>query len=74
MRNELRDRGSGNSNGALRVTSSFSNLGGAVAPGAESSACDNDGKSWISFEDYAIAMIDELEKPKHSRKRFTVGY
>jgi putative NADH-flavin reductase len=33
-----------------------------------------DGKSWISFEDYAIAMIDELENPKHSRKRFTVGY
>jgi len=33
-----------------------------------------DGKSWISFADYAIAMIDELEKPAHSRQRFTVGY
>ncbi len=33
-----------------------------------------DGKSFISYEDYAIAMVDELEKPKHSRKRFTVGY
>ena len=33
-----------------------------------------DGKSSISFEDYAIALADELEKPAHSRKRFTVGY
>jgi putative NADH-flavin reductase len=33
-----------------------------------------EGKSWISFADYAIAMIDELEKPAHSRQRFTVGY
>jgi uncharacterized protein len=35
---------------------------------------DADGKSSISTADYAIAMIDELENPKHSRKRFTVGY
>ncbi|HDS1747691.1 MULTISPECIES: NAD(P)-dependent oxidoreductase [Pseudomonas] len=33
-----------------------------------------DGKSWITFADYAIAMLDELEKPAHSRQRFTVGY
>ncbi|TAK46746.1 MAG: NAD(P)-dependent oxidoreductase [Xanthobacteraceae bacterium] len=30
--------------------------------------------SSISFEDYAIAMVDELERPAHSRARFTVGY
>jgi putative NADH-flavin reductase len=30
--------------------------------------------SSISFEDYAIALVDEVEKPSHSRKRFTVGY
>lgn len=30
--------------------------------------------STISFEDYAIAMADELETPKHVRARFTVGY
>ncbi|WP_210485609.1 NAD(P)-dependent oxidoreductase [Microvirga antarctica] len=30
--------------------------------------------SRISFEDYAIALADELEKPAHSRARFTVGY
>lgn len=33
-----------------------------------------DGKSTISMEDYAIALTDELETPKHSRSRFTVGY
>ena len=32
------------------------------------------GESRISFEDYAIALIDELETPRHSRQRFTVGY
>lgn len=30
--------------------------------------------SRISFEDYAIALVDELENPVHSRQRFTVGY
>jgi putative NADH-flavin reductase len=34
----------------------------------------NDKGSSISFEDYAIAAVDELEKPAHSRQRFTVGY
>ena len=33
-----------------------------------------DGKSSISFEDYALAMFDEIEKPRHIRGRFTVGY
>ncbi|WP_353742163.1 NAD(P)-dependent oxidoreductase [Pseudomonas fluorescens] len=32
------------------------------------------GRSWITFADYAIAMLDEVEAPKHSRQRFTVGY
>jgi len=32
------------------------------------------GRSWISFADYAIAMIDEVEKPAHVQQRFTVGY
>ncbi len=35
---------------------------------------DAKGESRISLEDYAVAMIDELEKPAHSRRRFTVGY
>ena len=28
----------------------------------------------ISVEDYAAAMIDELEYPKHHQERFTIGY
>lgn len=32
------------------------------------------GSSAISYEDYAVAMVDELETPAHSRQRFTVGY
>lgn len=35
---------------------------------------DAAGGSSISFEDFAIALVDELENPKHSRIRFTVGY
>jgi putative NADH-flavin reductase len=34
----------------------------------------SDKGSSISFEDYAIALADEIEKPVHSRRRFTVGY
>ena len=33
-----------------------------------------DGKSWISFEDFAVALADEIERPAHIRTRFTVGY
>jgi putative NADH-flavin reductase len=33
-----------------------------------------DGKSSISFEDFAIALLNEVEHPQHSRRRFTVGY
>lgn len=32
------------------------------------------GESRISVEDYAVALVDELEKPAHPRQRFTVGY
>jgi len=33
-----------------------------------------DGKSSISFEDFAVALADEIERPAHVRQRFTVGY
>ncbi|AEF20127.1 NAD(P)-dependent oxidoreductase [Pseudomonas fulva] len=42
--------------------------------GTDSLLVDADGNSAISMEDYAIALVDELEKPQHSRQRFTVGY
>ena len=35
---------------------------------------DEKGESRISQEDLAVAVLDELEKPRHIRKRFTVGY
>ncbi|MDR3389700.1 MAG: NAD(P)-dependent oxidoreductase [Rudaea sp.] len=42
--------------------------------GGERLLVDANGKSSISMEDFAIAFVDELEVPKHSRQRFTVGY
>jgi putative NADH-flavin reductase len=42
--------------------------------GGDQLLMDAKGRSWISMEDYAIAFADELEDPKHSRQRFTVGY
>ena len=35
---------------------------------------DEKGQSLISREDFAIAILDEIETPKHARKRFTAGY
>lgn len=35
---------------------------------------DGAGKSSISLEDYAVALVDEVERPAHLRRRFTVGY
>lgn len=42
--------------------------------GGDQLLVDPNGKSSISMEDFAIAMVDELERPEHSRRRFTVGY
>ena len=42
--------------------------------GADQLLTNAQGKSRISVEDYAKAMIDEVEKPKHFRRRFTAGY
>ena len=33
-----------------------------------------DGKSFISAADLAVAVLDEIEEPKHSRRRFHVAY
>ena len=34
----------------------------------------NENGSSISFEDFAVALVDEIETPAHVRQRFTVGY
>jgi putative NADH-flavin reductase len=33
-----------------------------------------EGGSHITYEDYAVALVDEIERPAHIRRRFTVGY
>jgi putative NADH-flavin reductase len=35
---------------------------------------NEEGESKISTQDYAVAMLDELENPQHIRERFTVAY
>ena len=35
---------------------------------------DDEGKSRISFQDFAVAVLDELEEPHHVGKRFGVAY
>lgn len=47
---------------------------GTFRLGREHLIKDANGDSRISFADYAIAMVDEVENPAHSRERFTIGY
>ena len=42
--------------------------------GTDQLVSDSKGQSRISLEDFAIALVDELEKPAHERARFTIGY
>lgn len=35
---------------------------------------DDDGNSTISVEDFAVAMIDELEQNRYNRQKIGVGY
>ncbi|HXO97856.1 MAG TPA: hypothetical protein VN857_14815 [Chthoniobacterales bacterium] len=42
--------------------------------GGDQPVTDANGESRISFEDFAVALIDEVELPHHVQRRFTVGY
>jgi uncharacterized protein len=42
--------------------------------GGDTVLTDNHGHSSISVQDFAVAMLDELERPSHVHQRFTVGY
>ncbi len=47
---------------------------GKYRVGTDTLLTDAEGNSFISVEDYAVAMIDELETPKHHKELFTVAY
>lgn len=47
---------------------------GVFRLGTDRLLADDKGESRISVEDFAMAMIDEIEDPKYPRTRFTVGY
>lgn len=47
---------------------------GSYRDGGDVLVVDADGESNISGADLAVAVIDEIESPKHSRGRFAVGY
>jgi len=47
---------------------------GTYRLGGDVLVTDANGKSYISGEDFAIAVADEIENPKHHNVRFTVGY
>ncbi|MXO33438.1 NAD(P)H-binding protein [Apibacter sp. B3889] len=42
--------------------------------GLDNLITDDQGNSKISVQDYAKAMVDELQNPKHHQQRFTIGY
>ena len=47
---------------------------GSYRAGTDSPVFDKDGRSVISVEDIAVAIVDEIENPQYSRQRFTVAY
>ncbi len=47
---------------------------GEYRVGGDVLVTDENGKSHIGGDDYAIAYVDEIEDPKHRRARFTVAY
>jgi hypothetical protein len=42
--------------------------------GTKELVTDGKGESRISFADYAIALVNEIERPAHERGSFSVGY
>jgi putative NADH-flavin reductase len=47
---------------------------GTFRLGADRLMTDAKGQSRISMEDYAVAVLDEIQRPAHLRQRFTIGY
>ena len=47
---------------------------GHYRTGTDQLIVDDKGKSYISAEDFAVAVVDEIENPRFKGQRFTVGY
>ncbi|MFF4504246.1 NAD(P)-dependent oxidoreductase [Streptomyces sp. NPDC001401] len=47
---------------------------GRYRTGLDSPVVGDDGQARISYEDYAVALVDEIGNPRHLGRRFTVGY
>jgi putative NADH-flavin reductase len=47
---------------------------GRYRDGGDVIVTDDAGESFISGADLGVAVVDEIENPKHSHERFTVGY
>ncbi|RPE46857.1 hypothetical protein EDD90_10232 [Streptomyces sp. Ag109_O5-1] len=47
---------------------------GRYRSGLDHPVIGDDGQARISYEDYAAALVDEIETPRHLNRRFTVGY
>jgi putative NADH-flavin reductase len=47
---------------------------GKYRTGTDQLLVDDKGKSYISAEDFAVAVVDEIEKPRFQAQRFTVAY
>jgi putative NADH-flavin reductase len=68
---------------ARRLDWTYLSPAAEIAPGkrtgkyrttADKLLTDDAGRSFITFEDYAVAVLDELERPQHVGKRFGVAY
>jgi hypothetical protein len=47
---------------------------GVFRLGNDALIVNDKGESRITMEDYAVAIVDEAENPRHTGRRFTVGY
>jgi len=45
---------------------------GKYQSGKDQIMVNSEGNSYISYADYAIALVDEIENPQHKNERFTV--
>lgn len=46
---------------------------GTYQTGKDQLLVNSKGESYVSYEDYAVAVVDEIENPKHINERFTVA-